>query len=284
MNFKSGLYIVSTPIGNLEDITIRALDTLKHSNFIICEDTRVTKKLLTKYSIQSKLIVYNDHSTLNDRNKIEALIVQGNIVSIISDAGTPLISDPGYKLVRSLKEQGHYITAVPGPCSVIAGLTLSCLPSDKFYFGGFLPKTSDAKGKFLKKFLHLDATMIFFETSNRLADSLIVVKEVFGNRKACVARELTKIYEEANLMLISDLIEYYNTKPPKGEVVLLISGSEDLSEINVQNLLLQQKLSLYFKAGCSAKVASTIALEEFKGIFSKNEIYKIANQIKENIQ
>lgn len=221
-----GLYVVSTPIGNLEDITIRALNILKHSNAVLCEDTRNTRKLLTRYDINCKLFVYNDHSTERQRSMVVELIDKGGIVSLVSDAGTPLISDPGFKLIRHLKSLSYFVEAIPGASSPIAALTLSCLPPDKFIFLGFLPKTSIKKEKVFKEFSQIAATLIFFETAPRLTESLRIAISVFGNRKACVARELTKLYQEVKTLNLQELLDYYTIHPAKGEIVLLISGKD----------------------------------------------------------
>lgn len=279
MNLKPGLYIVSTPIGNLDDITIRALDTLKNSNIILCEDTKVSQKLLAKHDISVKLKIYNDHSDANQRRIIAKLIEEGNVISLISDAGTPLISDPGYKLVRELKIQGIHVDIRPGVSAPISALTISGLASDRFLFSGFLPKTTEGKRKAFQDLLQINATLIFFETAIRLDSSLSIAQEVFGNREICVTRELTKLYQESRLGNISNVREFYHKNPPKGEIVLLISGkSEDLDkEILINNL--KTELENYLSNGVSAKSATNDLYQRFSGVFSKKEIYKLANLI-----
>lgn len=222
--YKPGLYVVATPIGNLDDITIRALNTLKNSTAILCEDTRNTQKLLAKHNISAKLFVYNDHSTDKQRNMVARLIDSGGVVSLVSDAGTPLISDPGFKLIRHLKGLGYFIEAAPGASAPIAALTLSGLAPDRFLFAGFLPKTTIKKQKIFMEFADLKSTLIFFETASRLIDSLNIAMSVLGNRQACVARELTKLYQEIKTASLQELIEHYTKSTLKGEIVLLISG------------------------------------------------------------
>ncbi|MCZ6914011.1 MAG: 16S rRNA (cytidine(1402)-2'-O)-methyltransferase, partial [Rickettsia endosymbiont of Ixodes persulcatus] len=196
MILKPGLYIVSTPIGNFEDITLRAISTLKNSDIILCEDTRISQKLLAKHDMHTKLQIYNDHSDKKDREHIISLIKAGNIVSLISNAGTPLISDPGYKLSRDLRMLNCHIDVIPGVSAPITALTLSALPTDRFLFHGFLPKTTESKKKVFSELVNLKATLIFFETAPRLINTLSVAKEILGNQEICVARELTKLYQE----------------------------------------------------------------------------------------
>ena len=277
MNFKPGLYIVSTPIGNLGDITLRALDTLAGSDIIFCEDTRVSSKLLAKHNIKVPLKVYNDNSDETQRAYIKDLVSSGKVISLISDAGTPLISDPGYKLVRELRDAGVNVDVVPGPCAVIAALSISGLPTDRFVFAGFLPKTKEGKTRIFKEFISLDATIIFYETANRLLQSLEIAMEVFGDRTANVSRELTKLYQESKSMLLSELIDYYTNNPAKGEIVLCISGKSN--QIITEDLL-KRELKNLLSSGESAKAASDIAFMKYKSQYSRKEIYKLANSLK----
>lgn len=280
MIFKPGLYIVATPIGNLDDITIRAINTLKNSTLILCEDTRTSQKLLAKHQIASKLEIYNDYSTPKQRELICTAIDRGEIISLISDAGTPLISDPGYKLVRELRTRGYRIDSLPGPSSTITALTLSGLPTDRFMFCGFLPKTNEAKSKVFAELSKIKATLIFFETANRLRHSLTIAQSELGERKVCVARELTKLYQEVKFGEFNDIIEFYAQNPPKGEIVIIISGysqadnKDDFIEDITQDLL------TYLSQGMTAKVATELTYKKFTELQSKKEIYKIANKLK----
>ncbi len=277
MNLKPGLYIVSTPIGNLNDITLRALDVLKSSDIIFCEDTRVSNKLLVKHQIKASLKVYNDNSDLSSRNNIKKLIIEGKIISLISDAGTPLISDPGYKLVRDLKSYGLSVDVIPGPCAAIAALTLSGLPTDKFYFAGFLPKTREGKVKIFNSLSRMNCTLIFYETSLRLLHTLEIALEILGNRQANVARELTKLYQESNTTKLSELIDHYKSSPPKGEVVFSIQGEESLA---ISTDKLRENISNLIAQGLSAKSVSDKMFAQYSECFSRKDIYKITNEIK----
>jgi 16S rRNA (cytidine1402-2'-O)-methyltransferase len=277
VNLKPGLYIVSTPIGNLNDITLRALDVLKSSDIIFCEDTRVSNKLLVKHQIKASLKVYNDNSDLSSRNNIKKLIIEGKIISLISDAGTPLISDPGYKLVRDLKSYGLSVDVIPGPCAAIAALTLSGLPTDKFYFAGFLPKTREGKVKIFNSLSRMNCTLIFYETSLRLLHTLEIALEILGNRQANVARELTKLYQESNTTKLSELIDHYKSSSPKGEVVFSIQGEESLA---ISTDKLRENISNLIAQGLSAKSVSDKMFAQYSECFSRKDIYKITNEIK----
>ncbi|MFN3701042.1 MAG: 16S rRNA (cytidine(1402)-2'-O)-methyltransferase [Alphaproteobacteria bacterium] len=237
---SAGLYIVATPIGNLRDITLRALDTLAACDVVLCEDTRVSGRLLSAYSIRKPLLSYNDHSDTKRRDEIIAKLQNGQVIALISDAGSPLISDPGYKLVRSCMEAGIAVTSIPGASAVIAGLQLSGLPSDSFSFIGFLPAKQKARREALERSMHTQSTLIAYETGPRLQDSLADIHAVLGNRRLCVARELTKLYEEKRLCDVAAHMEYYREYgAPKGEIVLVIegAGAQDMSEGEVEALL-----------------------------------------------
>ena len=279
MIFKPGLYIVSTPIGNLDDITLRALETLKNSTIILCEDTRISRKLLAKHNIKTKLQVYNDHSDYQEREFIRTLIDNGAIVSLISDAGTPLIADPGYKLVRDLRKLNYHIDVVPGVSALTTSITISGLPSDRFLFAGFLPKTTEGKKKIFTELSNIKATLIFFETASRIVQSLHTAFTVFGNREVCVARELTKFYQEVKSGLIEDVLNFYNSNIIKGEIVLLISSASEPHKALLADDL-KKFIDLYLSKGWSAKSVTDIANENFGRSYSKKEIYSIVNKIK----
>lgn len=218
---KGGLYIVATPIGNLKDITLRAIDTLKACDLIACEDTRVSRKLLTTYSIDKPLISYHDHNADKMRPAILEKIKQGQAVALISDAGTPLISDPGYKLVRDCYQIGLEVTFLPGPSAVLAGLVLSGLPSDKFFFAGFADK------KNYGVLTPIPATIVFFESAKRLQATLKSMALHFSNRPVAVIREMTKRFEEVRRGSFEELIQFYQENgPPKGEVVVVLGPPE----------------------------------------------------------
>jgi 16S rRNA (cytidine1402-2'-O)-methyltransferase len=220
----AGLYILATPIGNARDISLRALETLKGCDVIAAEDTRVTAKLLTIHGISKPLIPYNDHNGPQMRPKILARLEQGQVVALVSDAGTPLVSDPGYKLVREAIAAGANIVALPGPSAVLAGLTLSGLPSDRFLFAGFLPSKSGERKTMLEELGGVRATLVFFESAQRLEDSLPELADVLGDRQAAVARELTKMHEEVRRGSLRELAAHYaKAGAPRGEVTLLVA-------------------------------------------------------------
>jgi 16S rRNA (cytidine1402-2'-O)-methyltransferase len=277
MTLKPGLYVVSTPIGNLSDITLRAIETLKNSDIIFCEDTRVSGKLLAKHHIKASLSVYNDKSDEITRKYIIKNIESGKVISLISDAGTPLISDPGYKLVGELKEKGFFVDVIPGVSSPIAALTISGLPSDRFIFAGFLPKTDSGREGVFTELMDLNATLIFFDSPLRILASLQVALKVFGDRQANISRELTKLFQESRTSNLSILLEYYKNNPPRGEIVLLISGKKIIS-ITQEEITKEIKDLLIL--GGRAKDVTENLFQKYHKYYSKREIYKICNFLK----
>ena len=222
-DLAAGLYILATPIGNARDISLRALEVLKNCDVIAAEDTRVTSKLLSIHGISKPLIAYNDHNAPQMRPKILARLAEGELVALVSDAGTPLVSDPGYKLVREAIAAGANIVALPGPSAVLAGLTLSGLPSDRFLFAGFLPSRAGERKSALEELKGIGATLIFFESAQRLSESLAAMAEVLGDRPAAMTRELTKLHEEVRRGNLRELAAHYEKAgAPKGEVTLLV--------------------------------------------------------------
>jgi len=219
----AGLYILATPIGNARDISLRALEVLKGCDVIAAEDTRVTSKLLSIHGISRPLIPYNDHNGGEMRPKILARLEQGQAVALVSDAGTPLVSDPGYKLVREVIAAGANIVAIPGPSAVLAGLTLSGLPSDRFLFAGFLSSRAGERKTALDELKSVRATLVFFESAQRLAESLGAMTDVLGDRACAITRELTKLHEEVRRGSLRELAAHYEKAgAPKGEVTLLV--------------------------------------------------------------
>jgi 16S rRNA (cytidine1402-2'-O)-methyltransferase len=223
------LALVATPIGNLGDISERALETLRSADVIACEDTRVTGNLLAKFGIRRPVLPYHDHNAEQMRPQLLERLSRGETVALVSDAGTPLISDPGYKLVREVREAGLAVTAIPGPSAPITALILSGLPSDRFLFAGFLPPKSGARRTMLSELRNVPATLLLFETGPRLADSLGDCHQVLGDRPGAVARELTKLHEEVRRGTLSALAQHYREAgAPKGEIVLVI-GPPDMT-------------------------------------------------------
>lgn len=220
--------MLATPIGNARDISLRALDALKSATVICAEDTRVTAKLLAIHGISRPLLPYNDHNGAAMRPKVLARLAAGQKVVLVSDAGTPLVSDPGYKLVRAALEAGLPVHAVPGPSAVLAGLTLSGLPSDRFLFAGFLPHRAGERQTALAGLSGIPATLIFFESAQRLAESLAAMAAALGERPAAVARELTKLHEEVRRAPLSELAAHYEAHgAPRGEVTILVGPPLD---------------------------------------------------------
>jgi len=239
---KPGLYLVATPIGNLRDITLRALDVLRSVDVIACEDTRVSGKLLQAYDIKKPLFPYHDHNADEQRPRLLARIKAGERVALISDAGMPLISDPGYKLVRDAQEQDIYITSLPGANAPLMALQLSGLPTDAFSFIGFLPSKTKARSDILDTWRESRAPLILFESANRLDDTLKDMLTVLGDRPCTVVRELTKFFEDVWPGKISDhLARLERDGPPKGEIVVVVGGYEaGAATFDVDALLLQE--------------------------------------------
>lgn len=271
----SEFYVVATPIGNLQDITLRALETLKLSDVIICEDTRITARLLEKYEIKNKkLLVYNDNSDEITRKKILHMLLSGSNVALVSDAGTPLISDPGYKLVCFLREHNVKVTPLPGASSVTTALSASGIACDNFLFLGFLPSPQIQRQNALKE-LPKNFTLVFFESAMRAIEMLEDLHKIFGNRKIAVARELTKIHEEIISDEIAKVIEFFkqNSEKMRGEFVVILEKAN-----RAEKALSQEELELEIRkavgSGLSIKELSEY-LAQIHGLHKK-EIYQLA--------
>jgi 16S rRNA (cytidine1402-2'-O)-methyltransferase len=217
-----GLHLVATPIGNLGDITLRALETLAGVDLIACEDTRITRRLTERYAISAQLAPYHEHNAASARPKILQRLAQGASVALVSDAGTPLISDPGFKLVREACTAGHAVIAVPGPSSVLTALAVAALPTDRFFFEGFLPSKETARRARLTELAKVDATLVVFESGNRVQDTLRDLADIMGRRDAAICRELTKLHEEIKRAQVSELARAADTLETRGEFVLVI--------------------------------------------------------------
>jgi 16S rRNA (cytidine1402-2'-O)-methyltransferase len=219
---------VATPIGNAGDLSFRALEVMRAADLLACEDTRVTGKLLARYGIKARRFAYHEHNADRVRPVLLQKLREGARIALVSDAGTPLVSDPGYRLVRAVIEEGLPVTAVPGPSAPLAALVLSGLPPDRFLFGGFLPPKRAARRSELGAFQSLAATLVFFEAPHRLPESLADMAEVLGDRPAAVARELTKMFEEVRRGTLSKLAAHYaEAGPPKGEVVVVVGPAPE---------------------------------------------------------
>lgn len=217
-----GLHLVATPIGNLGDITLRALETLAGVDIVACEDTRITRRLIERYSIAASLMQYHEHNATVARPKILEALARGSSIALVSDAGTPLISDPGFKLVREVSAAGIPVIALPGPSSVLAALSIAALPTDRFFFEGFLPPKQTARRTRLAELARIDATLVMFESGARVQDSLQDLAGIMGKREAAICREMTKLHEEVRRATVSELAALADTLETRGEFVLVI--------------------------------------------------------------
>lgn len=258
---EPGLYIVATPIGNLGDLSPRAADTLRGASLILAEDTRVSGKLLKHIGAKTPMRRYDDHTRDTDRDMIvERLATEA--IAIVSDAGTPLISDPGYKLVRAARQAGRAIRTVPGPCAAIAALTLAGLPTDRFLFLGFLPAKAKARSDVIREVGNVRASLIFYESGPRLHDTLVALASALGSREAAVARELTKLHEECVTGTLDELSAFYADTVPKGEIVLVVGPPleiEAASDATVDRLL-QNALQRLSPSRAAAEVAEQLGI------------------------
>ena len=257
---EPGLYIVATPIGNLGDMTFRAVDTLKACAIIACEDTRVTGRLLSRYEIRTKMQRYDDHAS----DAVRARLIEqaaSEPVALVSDAGTPLVSDPGYRLVREAREARVMVTSIPGACAAITGLTMSGLPNDRFLFAGFIPVKEKARRGAFAALEDTPATLIYYETGPRLVRSLTALAEMWPAREVSVARELTKLHEECRTGFAADLSKHYEANPAKGEIVLLIAPPGEKAAVADPDALLKEALEELPVSKAAARVAKATGLD-----------------------
>jgi 16S rRNA (cytidine1402-2'-O)-methyltransferase len=269
-----GLYIVATPIGNLRDITLRALDVLNQADLVLAEDTRVSGKLLHAYGLSAKLERHDEHVAERARPKALAILADGGRVALISDAGTPLVSDPGYRLVREAAQAGHAVFPIPGASALLAGLSVAGLPTDRFLFAGFPPPKSAARRTFLEELAGIRATLVFFEGGSRLAASLADMAAVLGDREAVVCRELTKLYETVVRGRLSELAADPQFEAPKGEIVVLVGpGRETEATADDADRALTDALSRLKPAEAAAEVAKALGLP-------RRDLYRRAMELK----
>jgi 16S rRNA (cytidine1402-2'-O)-methyltransferase len=237
----AGLYLVATPIGNLGDVTLRALEVLAGVDLIACEDTRITRRLTERYAITAQLTPYHEHNAASARPRLLERLAQGASIALVSDAGTPLISDPGFKLVREVCAAGFPVVALPGPSSVLTALSVAALPTDRFFFEGFLPPKQTARRARLTELSRLDATLVLFESGGRVQETLSDLSAIMGGRDAAICREMTKMHEEINRGPLSELAQSAATLETRGEFVLVIGpraeGSELMTADEVDDLL-----------------------------------------------
>lgn len=271
-----GLYLVATPIGNLGDVTLRALATLSRADLICCEDTRHSRTLLAHFGIDRPLRPYHEHNAEAERPRLLQLLAEGKAIALISDAGTPLISDPGYKLVRAALEGGHFVSALPGASALLTGLSLSGLPTDAFHFAGFLPPKDAARRTRLEELAGIPATLVLYEAPNRVAATLSAIAEVLGDREVAIARELTKRFEEVRRGRARALADALRTQEVKGEIVLIVgppmaaasSVTDDIIASALQDALPHMSMKDAVQA-----VAETLAVP-------RNRVYSLGLKLK----
>ena len=270
-----GLYLVATPIGNLRDITVRSLEVLAAVDLIACEDTRVTRKLLERYGIATPLTSYHEHNAAQARPKLLARLADGAAIALVSDAGTPLVSDPGYKLVREAQAAGAHVTALPGASAVLAALTVSGLPTDRFLFEGFLPAKEAARRAHIAELARIPATLVLFETGARVAASLADLAAGLGPREAALCRELTKLYEETRRGDLATLArEAAEAGEPRGEMVIVVAPPDREEEVTAADLdaLLRQALNRLSVKDAVAEIAAVSGMP-------RREVYRRAIEL-----
>jgi 16S rRNA (cytidine1402-2'-O)-methyltransferase len=273
---EPGLYLVATPIGNLRDVSLRALEILAAADVIACEDTRVTRKLTARYGIATPLTPYHDHNAATALPKLIARLAEGARVALVSDAGTPLVSDPGYRLVRAAHAAGHAVTAAPGASAVLAALAVAGLPTDRFFFEGFLPAKEAARRARIAALARIPATLVLFETGPRLAAALADLAAGLGDRAAAICRELTKLHEEVRRGTLDGLAGVYRELPePRGEIVVVVAppAEEEPARAEQVDDLLRNAL---------ARLSVKDAVDEVAGLSGqpRREVYRRALALK----
>jgi len=271
------LYLVATPIGNLKDITLRALEVLKEVDVIACEDTRVSLKLLTHYGISKPLLSYHDHNAEQRRPRLLTLLKEGKNIAYITDGGMPLISDPGFKLVVACQKEALPYTVIPGASAVLTALCFSGLSPERFFFCGFLPSKKGPRKTALENLKSLQATLIFFEAPKRLLPFLEDALEIMGDRQGVVCREMTKLYEETQKGTLSTLITHYERAAPRGEIVVIIEGASTSTAASFSSKDIETYLKKALKAH-SVKEAVDLVSKAFN--LSKREVYQHALNLK----
>jgi len=269
-----GLYVVATPIGNLADVTLRALDTLAAADLVACEDTRVTRRLLDRYGIQVKVTAYHEHSDKAAHRRLLNALAEGKAIALVSDAGTPLLSDPGAALVKDARDAGNDVVPIPGASSIVATLSAAGLPTDAFFFAGFLPTKSAARRKRIQALASIPATLVLFESPNRIGALLEDAAQILGARTATLCREVTKIHETFDRGTLLDLAARYRDASVKGEIVLLVApGAEEvLEEIDIDAALREALKTMGVKEAAQSVAAAT-------GV-SRRVLYQRALQLK----
>lgn len=275
---EAGLYIVATPIGNLGDMTIRALETLASADIIACEDTRNSRKLLDRFAISSKLIAYHEHNAEQAAQTLLNALDQGQTIALICDAGTPLISDPGYRIVNQARAMGHRVIPIPGPSALLTALMAAGLPTDQIIYGGFLPHKDKARRAHMDRYVSFKGTLAFFESPNRLMASLKCAAEIFGpDCTACVCRELTKLHEEFAKGTLAELNTIFSDRTIKGEIVLLIASEPAIKHYSDKDI--SAILSELAQTNSTGQAATKAA--ELTGL-NRKELYQKLLDLKHN--
>lgn len=271
------LYLVATPIGNLQDITFRAVETLKSVDVIACEDTRHTRKLLNAFQISNKLVSYHEHNEQKRADELGKMLAEGKSVAIVSDAGTPGINDPGFRLVQKAQELAVNVVPIPGAVAFINAVIASGLPTDSIFFGGFLPSKPGDRRKRLTEIQEIPATLVFYETPHRLVKAIGDCVEVLGDRKAAVARELTKMHEEFVSGSLSEIASHFAESEPRGEIVLIIDRTQQDSNSH-HGRSIEERFNELLEQGVDRRIAMKTAAKEF-GI-NRSEVYRLLQAMK----
>lgn len=271
------LYLVATPIGNLQDMTFRAVEVLKNVDLIACEDTRHTRKLLNAFGIENKLVSYHEHNETERAAELVKLLEEGKSVAVVSDAGTPGINDPGYRLVLVAGDAGAVVIPVPGAVAFVNAAVASGLPTDSLFFGGFLPSRSGERRRRLEEVRSIPATLVFYETPHRLVASLRDCLEVLGDRTASVARELTKMHEEIVSAKLSELVARFERDEPRGEIVLTVERETDAPTAELSEPSMTSRYRELILSGADRKAAIKTVAKEFG--LPRDKVYRIVQNI-----
>jgi len=268
------LYLVSTPIGNLEDVTLRALRVLKEVELIACEDTRHTRRLLDHFGISKPVISYHEHNELKRAGELAERLSRGESIALVTDAGTPGISDPAYRIVVAAIERGVTVTPVPGATAMITGLVASGLPTDSFLFAGFLPGKKQARRARLEQLRSERATLVFYETPHRIREALLDVREILGDRRAAIARELTKLHEQFIRGPVSEIIAHFDANEPRGEMTLVIAGNREDNLKPVESISISEQVELLARERGLSRSDAIKQAARSRGL-SKREAYQL---------
>ncbi|HKE02444.1 MAG TPA: 16S rRNA (cytidine(1402)-2'-O)-methyltransferase [Blastocatellia bacterium] len=268
------LYLVSTPIGNLEDVTLRALRVLKEVELIACEDTRHTRRLLDHFGISKPVISYHEHNELKRAGELAERLSRGESIALVTDAGTPGISDPAYRIVVAAIERGVTVTPVPGATAMITGLVASGLPTDSFLFAGFLPSKKQARRARLEQLRSERATLVFYETPHRIREALLDVREILGDPRAAVARELTKLHEQFIRGPVSEIIAHFDANEPRGEMTLVIAGNREDNLKPVESISISEQVELLARERGLSRSDAIKQAARSRGL-SKREAYQL---------